>query len=99
MDYEKEFGKSVKERGFDQDLQSITPKRMVAYQIEREMARQKVSRVEMAKRMNTSRASLNRLLDSENRSVTLQTIETAAEVLNLNIVINFEKKEAPHEQL
>ena len=66
------------------------PKRMIAYQIEREMGRQGVSRVEMAKRMGTSRMQLNRLLDPDNDSVTLQSLEKAALSLGMRIVISFE---------
>jgi hypothetical protein len=43
----------------------------------------------MAERMNTSRASLNRLLDPSNKSVTLQTLENAANVLNKRLRIEF----------
>lgn len=66
------------------------PKRMISYQIEREMGRQSVSRVEMAKRMGTSRMQLNRLLDPDNDSVTLQSLEKAALSLGMRIVISFE---------
>ena len=68
----------------------ISPKRMIAYQIEREMGRQGVSRVEMASRMGTSRMQLNRLLDPDNDSVTLQSLEKAALSLGLRIVISFD---------
>lgn len=66
------------------------PKRMIAYQIEREMGQQGVTRVEMAKRMGTSRMQLNRLLDPDNDSVTLQSLEKAALSLGMRIVISFE---------
>jgi transcriptional regulator with XRE-family HTH domain len=49
------------------------------------MQAQKLSRTEMARRMNTSRASLNRLLDPENESVTLQTMGKAASVLGKHL--------------
>jgi DNA-binding Xre family transcriptional regulator len=42
------------------------------------MAKQQLSKTEMAHRMDTSRAVLDRLLDPENKSVTLQTMERAA---------------------
>lgn len=65
-------------------------KRMLAYQIEREMARQNLTRARMAELMGTSRAALNRLLDPANESVTLQTMEKAAGVLGkkLHILLN-----------
>ncbi|MDD5586718.1 MAG: Fis family transcriptional regulator [Alphaproteobacteria bacterium] len=62
-------------------------KRLLTYQIEREMARQGLTRVKMAAQMKTSRAALNRLLDPDNRSVTLQTMERAAEVLGKKLQI------------
>lgn len=65
-----------------------TVKRMLAYQIEREMARQGITRARMAVLMGTSRAALNRLLDPDNNSVTLQTMEKAAEALGKKIQIH-----------
>ena len=62
-------------------------KRMLAYQVEREMARQSLTRARMADMMGTSRAALNRLLDPDNDSVTLQTMEKAAEVLGKRLQI------------
>ena len=62
-------------------------KRMLAYQVEREMARQSLTRARMAEMMGTSRAALNRLLDPDNDSVTLQTMEKAAEVLGKRLQI------------
>lgn len=94
MDFAKDFEKDLKKRRLDQDLQAVPPKRMLAYQIEHAMARTGLSRVEMARRMNTSRAQLNRLLDPENNSVTLQTIEAAAAVLGRNVVITLPEQES-----
>jgi antitoxin HicB len=60
----------------------LSLKQMLSYQIEREMAYQDINRVKMAALMKTSRAALNRLLDPNHPSVTLSTLERAAEVLN-----------------
>ncbi len=60
----------------------VTLKQMLSYQIEREMAYQGISRVKMAKLMETSRAVINRLLDPSHSSVTLSTLEKAGKVLN-----------------
>jgi antitoxin HicB len=62
-------------------------KRMLAYQIERETARQHITRARMAELMNTSRAAINRLLDPDNDSVTLQTMEKAADILGKRLQI------------
>ncbi len=53
-------------------------KRVLARQLEAAMKTEAVTKTEMARRMNTSRASLDRLLDPENESVTLSTLSKAA---------------------
>ena len=53
-------------------------KRVIAFQIAQEMKRRKLTKSEMASRMKTSRAALERLLDPTNSSVTLSTLERAA---------------------
>ncbi len=62
-------------------VEATAVKRVIAFQIQREMKRRKLTKTEMATRMKTSRAGLERLLDPANRSVTLSTLERAASVL------------------
>lgn len=66
-------------------------KRMIAYQIERAMLKQRLSRSDLASQMETSRAAVNRLLDPENQSITLQTLEKVAEILNQELQIYFKE--------
>jgi transcriptional regulator with XRE-family HTH domain len=53
-------------------------KRVLAWQLEQAMKEQGLTKVEMAKRMKTSRAQLDRLLDPENDKVQLSTMQRAA---------------------
>ena len=53
-------------------------KRVLVWQIKQFMEEQELSKTAMAERMNTSRASVDRLLDPENDSVTLHTLYKAA---------------------
>ena len=53
-------------------------KRVVAWQIEQAMTAQGITKSEMARRMNTSRAQLDRLLDPNNDKVQLDTVQRAA---------------------
>ena len=62
-------------------------KRVLAMQIAEQMKQQHVSKTEMARRMRTSRASLERLLDPENKSVTLQTLDKAARSLGRRLTV------------
>ena len=62
-------------------VEATAIKRVIAFQIAQEMKRRKLTKLEMASRMKTSRAALERLLDPTNPSVTLSTLERAASAL------------------
>ena len=59
---------------------------MIAWQISQEMKRQKITKTRMAKLMDTSRAQLNRVLDSEH-DVTLHMMTRAAAALKKELVL------------
>lgn len=56
-------------------------KGVLAWQIDQEMKARNLTKAAMARRMQTSRAQLDRLLDPENSSVTLHTLHRAAAIL------------------
>jgi len=66
---------------------AIAIKRTLAWQVSRTMAEEKLSKAEMARRMRTSRAALNRLLDPDNPSVTLLTMDRVASVLGKRLKV------------
>jgi len=68
-------------------VEATAIKRVIAYQIEQEMTKQGLTKTEMAKKMKTSRSSLERLLDPQNMSVNLQTITKATSTLGKKIKI------------
>ena len=76
-----DFDDFLKEEGLLEEAERVAIKRVIAYQVDQFMLNQGLSKTEMARRMHTSRASLDRLLDPENGSVTLQTLERAARAL------------------
>lgn len=67
--------------------EATAAKRVIAFQISQEMKRRKLSKPEMASRMKTSRAALERLLDPGNPSVTISTLERAALALGKKLKI------------
>lgn len=71
------------------DAHAIAVKRVLAWQVDRTMSDLRISKSEMARRMGTSRSSLTRLLDPENPSVTLLTLDRAATVLGKQLTVNF----------
>lgn len=76
-----DFDDFLTEEGLLEDAEAVAVKRVLAFQIKEMMESQNLSKAEMARRMRTSRAALERLLDPENRSVTLNTMDKAARSL------------------
>jgi predicted XRE-type DNA-binding protein len=61
--------------------QAVAVKRALTLQIERAMNENHLTKAEMARRMGTSRSQVNRLLDPETESVTLDALSRAAEAV------------------
>lgn len=72
------FEDFLKEEGIYEEVTASAIKRVIAWQIEEAMKAQGITKSEMAKRMNTSRAQLDRLLDPDNDRVQLDTMQRAA---------------------
>jgi len=72
------FSDFLKEEGIYEDVTARAIKRVLAWQIEKAMKDQGITKVAMAKRMKTSRAQLDRLLDPNNDKVQLDTVQRAA---------------------
>lgn len=83
------FDDFLAEEGILAEVETAAIKRVLAYQLAQEMKRSKLTRTELAIRMQTSRASVNRLLDPKNVSVTLQTMERAALAIGKKLRIEF----------
>ncbi len=84
-----DFDDYLKEQDMLAGAQAVAAKRVLSFQIEKEMLRKGFTKVEMANRMQTSRTAVDRLLDPENISVTLNTLEKAALVLGKKLSIRF----------
>ena len=67
-------------------FESIAIKEVIAWQMAAAMKRRKLSKVELAERMGTSRAQLDRLLDPR-RDVTLSTLSRAAAALGQRLQV------------
>lgn len=89
-----DFDDFLREEGLLDDAEAVASKRVLAYQISQEMEQQALSKAAMARRMGTSRSSLDRLLDPQVPSVTLLTIERAARVLGKRVRIEMVEADA-----
>jgi antitoxin HicB len=65
--------------------QTLAIKRVLAGQFEDAMKTQGITKAEMARRMGTSRSQLDRLLDPESNSVTLETLTRAARAIGRQV--------------
>ena len=84
-----DFDDFLEEEGLLAEAEAVAVKRVVAYQIAELMEETQLTKTAMARRMETSRAALDRLLDPTNESVTLHTLERAALVLGKRLRIEF----------
>ena len=81
------FDDFLQEEGMLAQTEAVAVKRVIAFQLEETMAKEHISKTEMAKRMNTSRSAINRLLDPLNTSITLATIENAVAAMGKRLQI------------
>ena len=97
MSTEAESGKAgalfedfLKEQGTYEETTEQAVKRVLAFQLAAAMEEQHISKVEMARRLETSRSQLDRLLDPSNDGVTLAVLARAARVVGRNIKLELQ---------
>jgi predicted XRE-type DNA-binding protein len=79
------FDTWLSEEGIREEVTAGAIKRVLARQVRGAMEDGGLSKAEMARRMRTSRSQLNRLLDPENESVTLATLQKAAAAIGREV--------------
>lgn len=79
------FDDFLKEQGIYEEVTENAIKRVLAFQLAEIMKEQNITKVEMAKRLDTSRSQLDRLLDPENDEVTLGSLSRAANILGCSL--------------
>ena len=83
-----DFDDFLQEEGILAAAHAVAVKRVVAYQLERSMKAKRLTKAAMAKRMGTTRARVDRLLDPENPPATLATLIKAANVVGKRVKIS-----------
>ena len=84
------FEDFLEEENIEVEVRNEAIKRLISYNLVNEMNTQNINKTEMAKKMNTSRAALDRLLNPKNDSVTLATLTKAANVLGKKLVLQLQ---------
>ena len=77
----------LEEEGILVEVETRALKQAVSIQLKRLLKEKELTKAEMAVRMKTSRAAVDRLLDASNPSVTLTTLGKAARALGRKVKI------------
>jgi len=79
------FDDFLAEEGILEECRASAIKFKIAHELERAMTDRKLTKAEIAKRLKTSRTGVDRLLDPENTSITLNTMAKVAQLLGKRI--------------
>lgn len=85
------FDDFLKNEGIFEEVQAKALKRALAEQLEESMQAAKLTKLDMARKMATSRSQLDRVLDPSNVSVQLDTLIKAARALGKEIEIKIKR--------
>lgn len=85
------FDQFLEDEGIFDEVQARALKRALAEQLEESMLNERLTKLEMAKRMATSRSQLDRVLDPENVSVQLDTLIKAARAVGKEVEIKIRR--------
>jgi predicted XRE-type DNA-binding protein len=83
------FNDFLVEEDLLENVTALALKRVIVWQIEQEMALQKITKAMMAKMMNVTDSDINELLDVNNTSLGLATLVSAATVLGKSIRVEW----------
>lgn len=82
------FESWLEEEGFFEEATEKAIHEVIEWQLAREKKRRRLSKVDMARRMATSRSRLDRLLDPKGPSVTLRTLAKAARAVGKRLKVD-----------
>ncbi len=83
------FDSFLEEENILQESEAVALKRVIAYELQQKMKEENISVNRLAKELETSRSAVCRILDPENTSITLNTIEKVAKYLGKKIILSF----------
>ncbi|MEJ2435371.1 MAG: Fis family transcriptional regulator [Pseudolabrys sp.] len=71
----------LEQEGLRDEVTAAAVKAVIARQLADEMKKKKITKQRMAELMRTSRAQVDRLLDPDNGSATIETLQRAARIV------------------
>ncbi|GHV71844.1 hypothetical protein AGMMS49928_25660 [Spirochaetia bacterium] len=79
------FESFLEEENIKEDVESMAVKKIIALQLHETLQETKMTKMELANKLETSRAAVDRLLDPYNESITLLTLKKAASIFGKRI--------------
>ncbi len=83
-----DFDEFLLEEGLYEEINARAVKKLLAWQLSQALDETGLTKTELAARMRTSRAAVNRLLDPDNFSLNLSTMDKAARALGKRLDIH-----------
>lgn len=83
-----DFDGFLAEQGELEEASTLAVKRVIAWQIEQAMQASGVNKSTLAKRMQTSRTVVDRMLDATDTGLTLETMTRAATALGFRVKVD-----------
>ena len=80
-----DFDSFLREEGIYEEVEATALKKVIAAALEKQMKRRRISVSKLASELGTSRAAIDRILDGENTSITLNTISRTASALGCRV--------------
>ena len=84
------FDSFLEEQGIREEVEAVAIKRVLVWQLSQAMRNQQKTKQAMARELRTSRSQLDRLLDPQNVSISLDTMARAAKVLGKSLVVRID---------
>lgn len=80
-----DFDQFLADEGILEHTTAVAIKRVIAWQIQQVMKSEGITKKALAEKMNTSRSSLDRLLDKNDTGLTIETLTKAARALGRRV--------------
>lgn len=75
----------LNEEGINEQATAVAVKRVIAWQLQQAMRERRISKTDMAAKMETSRRQLSRVLNPDDGNVTLETLQRAAKAVGRSL--------------
>jgi antitoxin HicB len=82
-----DFDEFLREEGILEEVTARAHKRLLALQLDEAMEQSRITKTELAERLQTSRSQLDRLLDPDNTAVTLDSLERLAHAVGRELKV------------